>query len=73
MKIERKFHKGAQFDKPCKIHFLLRVDDLKKVVNWSQEDFDYALKMLEIVKLDIEKHITLMKGSYDIVNNLKTK
>ncbi len=62
MKIERKFHKGAQFDKPSNIHFLIRVDDLRKVKQWNDEDFDYAIKMLEndCIK-DIERYVKLMK------------
>ena len=67
MKIERKFHKEAQFDKPSNMHFLLRIDDLKKVKEWSNEDFDYAIKMLEndCIK-DIQRQVKLMKEARQI-------
>ena len=62
MKIERKFHKGAQFDKPSNIHFLLRMDDLKKIKDWSDDDFEYAVNMLENQCIeDIKRAVKQMK------------
>jgi len=61
MKIERKFHKGAQFNKPCNMHLVLRVDDLKKVKDWPEEDLRYALDLLEIFKKDIDRQVKHMK------------
>jgi len=60
MKIERKFHKGAQFDKRSNAAFLLRVDDLKKVKNWIDEDFENAIQMLNTCKSDIDRQIKHM-------------
>jgi len=63
LKIERKFHKEGKFDKPSNIHFLIRVDDLRKVKTWSDEDFNYAVDMLENQCIeDIKRQIKLMKS-----------
>jgi len=60
MKTETKFYKSANFDSRCNIHFVLRVDDLKKVKNWTDKEFADSISMLEKCRADIDRQIKHM-------------
>lgn len=70
MKIDRKFHKGGHFEKPSNVHFMLRIDTLKRIKSWTDEEFNYAVAMLEndCIK-DIQRFISQMKQARATLTN----